>query len=717
MRAALSPIGAARKGQAGAAVAQRRDTRHHAAMRFPVAAVLAAVLLTTTPLDARQVSPASVTGSPGTAATYVVPAADVPAPVDAAYPGGTIDLDVDASDVVHGLFAVTETIPLAARSGAGTITLLYPQWLQGNHAPRGPLNFVGGLELRAGGRPLDWRRDPVDVYAIHVDLPAGADKLVARFTYTSPLDPSQGRVAMTQAMLDLQWEKVSLYPAGYFARQIRMRPSATLPAGWNVGTALDGGVRDEGGKVTWGATDYETLTDSPVIAGANYRRWDLTRSVSMSAVADAAGQPALRPAELARFTALVDEATLVFGPPPFDRYEFLVTLSDYLGVTGLEHQRSSEIPLDAHAFTAWDEGEWDRNVIAHEFVHSWNGKYRRPEGLWVPDFRQPTDNRLLWVYEGQTQFWGLVLAARSGLQGKQMVLDLLARSAGDLSDEAGRGWRSLGDTTFDPIVSARRPRPFASFTRGEEYYTEGSLVWLEIDQIIRAGTGGARGLDDFARSFFAFAGRHDGAKDGDGSPHPKTYTRADVVAGLQAVYPYDWEAFLTERIDRAGLDAPLAGIEKGGYRLVWRDEPNSYDKARMMHDRELNLTHSIGVTLDGDGRVTGTRWGSAAFKAGVVTGTRITAINATPYSAEVMRRAITEAKGTRRPLQLLIKREDQFQTVSLDYHDGLRWPWLERADGAGSTAETGLDRLLAPRRAPVPAVPAVPAVAIGENRP
>ncbi len=647
-----------------------------------VAALFVMAMLDTDPALAAS-GAAPDTGAGAASFAYIIPVAGVSAPIDAPYPGGTIDLDVDASDTTRGLFVVTETIPLAAGRGAEGITLLYPQWLQGNHAPRGPLNLIGGIEFRVGSKLLSWHRDPVDVYAIHVELPAGADRLIARFTYTSPLDPSQGRSAMTQEMLDLQWDKVSLYPAGFYARQITMRPSVLLPPGWQVSSALDGGVRDEG-RVTWAATDYETLTDSPVIAGANYRRWDLGHSVSLSAVADAPEQLALRPANLAVMRALVDEGIAVFGAPPFDRYEFLVPLSDYLGMSGLEHQRSSESPLEARGFADWDEDEWERGVLAHEFVHSWNGKFRRPQGLWLPDFRQPTDNRLLWVYEGQTQFWAYVLAARSGLQSRQMVLDIIARSVGDLSDQAGRDWRPLGDTAFDPIIDARRPRPFASFTRGEDYYTEGALIWLEADQIIRAGTQGLRGLDDFARSFFAYDAQ---------GPRQKTYTRADVVAALQATYAYDWATFLGERIDRVGLDAPLAGIERGGYRLVWKDEPNGYDKARMLHDRDLNLLHSLGVSLDGEGRVTATRWGSAAFKAGVVTGVRIAAVNATPYSADVLRRAITTAKGGRKPLQLLLKREDRFQSVAVDYHDGLRWPWLERV----GTVQTGIDRLFAPR--------------------
>ena len=608
--------------------------------------------------------------------------AQVPEPADAAYPGGTITLDVDASDTTRGLFRVTETIPLAP--GTRSITLLYPEWLPGTHGPRGPINLIGGLKFWVGGKPVAWTRDPIDVYAIHVSLPEGARELVAKFIHTAPLEPAQGRITMTAEMLNLQWEKVSLYPAGHYVRRIRIKPSATFPQGWTVASALDG-MKAAKQRVDWDAIDYETLVDSPVFAGRNFKSWDLGHAVTMAVIADAPEQATLRPQDLARLRALVEEAGGTFGPAPFDHYALLVALTARMGAVGLEHQRSSENSLDPRSFADWDENDWDRNVLAHEFSHAWNGKFRRPAGLWTPDYRQPMQDDLLWVYEGQTQFWGYVLAARSGLQTQQTVLDMFARSAASLAEQAGRDWRSIADTTYDPIIDARRPRPHGSLTRGEDYYAEGALVWLEADQIIREGTAGARGLDDFARTFFAYPG---------GGIRQKTYTREDLIAALNAIYAYDWRGFFATRIDRPGLAGPLAGIEKGGYRLVWKDRPNAYDQAKMTHDKELNLYHSLGLALDAEGKVIAARWVGPAFDAGIVSGARIVAVNGGAYSAEELKRAITAAKGTSVPIELLLKRQDHFETLRVDYHGGLRWPWLERA-GVG---EAGLDRLLAPRR-------------------
>lgn len=609
----------------------------------------------------------------------------VPDPQDVAWPGGTIRLEIDATDTQRGVYRVTETIPVA--KDTPRLTLLFPQWLPGNHAPRGPIAELADLRFTADGKPVAWRRDPVEVNAFHLDLPAGTREVVAKFVHTSPLQPSEGRVTMTPEMLNLQWEKMSLYPAGHYVRQVRVRPTVTLPRGWTAATALDGKTTS-GDKVSWAETDYETLVDSPIFAGQYFRKWDLGNTISLNAVAD---EPALLDVSadnLARLSALSGEALAIFGRPPFEHYEFLVALSDRLGNIGLEHLRSSETQLEPRALIDWRTYEWDRNVLPHELVHAWNGKYRRPAELWTPDYRQPMRDNLLWVYEGQTQFWGWVLAARSGVQTRDTVLGMIAGQAGLYSEQPGREWRSVEDTTLDPIVGARKAKPYASLTRGEDYYNEGALIWLEADQTIRAGTGGRKGLDDFARAFFA----HTGARDG----RQLTYGFDDVVAGLNAIYPSDWASFLRKRFEAPGQPAPLGGIERSGYRLVWKERPNAYDDARMMESKSLNLYHSLGVTLDRDGTVIASRWGAPAFAAGIVTGARIVAVNGLAYDQDRLQTAITQAKSGSRPIELLVRRGNRFQTIPISYSGGLRWPWLERPAGAKGTA--ALDQLLAPRR-------------------
>jgi len=626
--------------------------------------------------------------APGASAQPVAPSAPlavpggptVPAARDVPFPG-VIDLAIDASDVRRGVFRVVEHVPVPA--GEDELILQLPEWLPGKHDARGAMNLVADVRFEVDGRPVAWTRDPVETYAFRIPLPRGAKQVTARFVYTSPLQASEGRIVMTQEMLNLQWEAMSLYPAGHYVRQIRVNPSVTFPSGWTAFTALDG-KRARGDTVSWDTVDYETLVDSPVFAGRYARQWDLGHGVRLSTVADKPGQLELRPEHLTTFAKLVDEALALFGARHFDHYDILLALSERLGGIGLEHLRSSENDYDPEAFIKWDDYAWDRNVVAHELGHSWNGKYRRPAGLWTPDYRQPMTNNLLWMYEGQDQFWGWVLAARSGLQPKEIVLGAMANSAGLYSVQPGRAWRSVEDTTFDPIISKRRPQPYQTLNRNEDYYSEGMLVWLEADQIIREGTGGARGLDDFARAFF-------GLNDGDRGV--LTYTFDDIVATLSTIYPYDWASFLRTRFQTPGQPAPLAGVERAGYRLVWKEEPNPYEKGRSGDSNSINLQYSLGASLDKDGKVTATFWGSPAFDAGIVNGAQIVAVNGEAYSADGLKQAITAAKGGREPIALLVKRGDRYLTVPVDYHGGLRWPWLEPA----AAGEQGLDRLLAPR--------------------
>ncbi|MGH6787550.1 MAG: M61 family metallopeptidase [Novosphingobium sp.] len=614
--------------------------------------------------------------------------ATVPDAADTPYPGGVIGLEIDATDTVRGVYRVTETIPVA--TGTQRLTLLFPRWLPGNHGPRGPLAELVDVQFFAGDKKLAWKRDPVEVNAFHVELPAGARTVTARFLHTSPLQTSEGRITMTQEMLNLQWEKMSLYPAGHYVRQIRIKPSVTLPQGWTAATALDG-LQRAGSKWSWGETNYEVLVDSPIFAGAYFKKWDLGQKVTLNVIADKPELLDAKPEQIELHKNLVTEARLAFGANHFDHYDLLLALTDRMGGIGLEHHRSSENQLEPNAFVKWDDYEWDRNLLPHEYSHSWSGKFRRPARLWTPDYRQPMQDDLLWAYEGQDQFWGTVLAARSGLQGKDMVLGMLASWAGGFAEQAGRRWRSVEDTGSDPVFAARKPKPYASLARSEDYYTEGALVWLEIDQVIRAQSGGRKSIDDFAHAFF-------GMRDGDWGQ--LTFEFDDVVATLQSVQPYDWGPFLRIRLNTPGQPAPLQGIEKGGYRLVWRDEPNPYDKGRYGDAKTVSLAYSLGLSIDKDAKIAAVQWDSPAFDAGVVTGAKLLAVNGTTYDGDALKKAVTAAKDGA-PLELLVQRGDRFQTVKLNYRGGLRYPWLERA--APGTAPTGLDLLLQPRR-PVPAV-------------
>jgi predicted metalloprotease with PDZ domain len=608
--------------------------------------------------------------------------APIAAPQDVAYPG-IITLEVDVTDTRRGIWRGREIIPV---NGAGTLTLLYPQWLPGKHAPRGPLNLFAGLEFYGNGDRLTWRRDPVNVYAFHIDVPAGVTEVEARYQYVSPTTSSQGRIVASENIVNLNWEFLILYPAGHYARQITYRPSITLPEGWQFAVALDG-AQTEGQVTRFADVPLETLVDSPLFAGRYFRSIDLDpgaeRPVRLNIVADHARALEASEEQIRPHRRLIDEAYRMFGSRHYDHYDFLFTLSDRIGGVGVEHQRSSENGLGADYFTDWSGTVSDRDLLPHELVHSWNGKFRRPADMWTPGYDVPMRGSLLWVYEGMTQYLGTVLNARSGLWTRDETLQSLALTAAAYEHRVGRQWRSVGDTTMDPIISARRPAPWSSWQRNEDYYYEGLLVWLEADAIIREGTGNRRSLDDFARAFF-------GVRNGEWE-QPETYTFDDVAEALNRIHRYDWASFMRERFETAPTEPPLMGLERAGYRLVYREERSDF------HSRSESSTasfmYSIGLSIGEGGNVNAVQWDGPAFQQGVTVSTQVVAVNDEAYSAAVMRRAITAAKDSEEPIRLLLKNGNQYRTVELDYHEGLRYPHLERIRGTPDR----LSAILAPR--------------------
>ncbi|MET0370066.1 MAG: peptidase M61 [Sphingobium sp.] len=603
-----------------------------------------------------------------------------PAPRDMPYPG-TIRLEVDATDTVQRIFRVKETIPVAA---PGPLTLLLPEWLPGNHAPRGQIEKISGMTFTAGGRTLNWKRDPLDVFAFVVDVPAGVNEVVATFQFLSATQPNQGRVVVTPKMLNVQWESVSLYPAGYYTRQIPIQASVTYPAGWQAATALRG--KRTGNMIAYETIDYEALQDSPIFAGTHFKAVDLGNNVMLNIVADDADELEFKPDQIARHVKLVNEAKALYGTYPFDHYDFLLAITDEMGGIGLEHHRSSENQVEPGYFKKWEDGDalLDRNLLPHEFSHSWDGKFRRPDLLWTPDFRTPMQDNLLWVYEGQDQFWGYVLGARSGLFTKQETLDAYAHIAAKLDTAKGREWRAMEDTTHDPIMSARRPKGWSSWQRSEDYYNEGLMIWLEADAIIRKQTRGARGLDDFAKAFF-------GISPGDWGQ--VVYNRDDVIKTLSDVAPYDWAGFFKTWVDSPTRETPKGGFTLGGYRLTYAEKPASYTKSIEGSQKIVDQSFGIGMVVKNDGEISGVVWDSAAFKAGLAIGTKILAVNGDEYSGDVWRAAITAAKDPRKPVQLIVKQDKYYRVLTLAYSGGLRYPRLEKTgEGDGS-----LDKLLQPK--------------------
>ena len=614
-----------------------------------------------------KVSPRNTAPQPLAIVDSIPPARDIPYP-------GTMTLEVDATDTARAIFKVRQTIPVAT---PGDLVLLIPQWMPGHHGPDNEYDKFAGFEFRSNsGQLLRWHRDPVEVHGFHVDVPAGATSVEARFVFLSATQPNQGRIMVTPSISNIEWETVALYPAGYFTRQIPVTASVILPAGWQAATALrptaiptSTGVN----RITYGTVSYETLQDSPIFAGRYFRKDDLGHGVTLNSVADSAKELVIPADVLAKHRAMVDQAVKTFGARHFDHYDFLNAVTAELGGIGLEHHRSTD----------YANHLLDRNVFAHEFTHSWNGKYRRGADLFTPDFRQPMRNSLLWVYEGQTQFWGNVLEVRSGMSSKADVLDKLAMSAASLDALPGKAWRPLLDTTNDPIVQNRAPEPWGSYQRNEDYYNEGMLIWLEADAIIRSGTANKRGIDDFARGFF-------GVNDGDWGVLP--YTRDDVIKTLNGVYAYDWTGFFADRVDGVRARAPLAGFTRSGYHLTFTDTPTAAWKAREASGKNADFTYSLGFSVK-DRKLQGVRWDTPAFAAALRIGDELLAIGDRAYSDEALRTAITDAKGGTVPLRLIVKRGEAVMTVAIPYSGGLRYPRFIKT----GTAKGALDLLLEPK--------------------
>lgn len=599
-------------------------------------------------------------------------------------PAGTITLAVDATEATRKLLHARLLIPITT---PGTMLLRYPRWIPGEHAPTGPLNNLVNLRFSAGGRPVPWRRDPVDLDTFRVDVPPGAGTLEVSLDYV--VVPGEngfsGSTSISAQLAMIHWSQLLLYPAGVPTDALTYQAFLKLPPGWKFGTALPAADM-QGETAGFQPVSLTTLVDSPVIAGAFYRQIPLAENAPsnvMDVVADSAAVLALPDEEVARYRKLVAEAGALFGATHYTNYHFLCTLSDHTFHSGIEHHESSLDAMPERAFVDKDTRDNWASLLPHEFVHSWNGKFRRPAGLATPDFHEPMRDDLLWVYEGLTEYLGtLVLTARAGLQDPELVRDGLASMAAMLDARSGRAWRPLQDTADAASLLYESPGAWADLRRRVDFYPEGTLLWLEADARLRAATKGAKTLDDFCRAF------HGGQS---GPPAVKPYTFEDVVRTLDAVAPgtTDWRAFWTERLNSVAPHAPLEGLEASGWRLVFNDQPNRADKIKDAEEKLLDLRYSLGLVLKEDGTVVDVRGNSPAFTAGLAPGMKVVAVDGRALAPKVLKDALAAGKNAGAPTtELLVNHEEFYRTFRVDYHGGERYPHLERdaarPDGLGA---------------------------------
>jgi predicted metalloprotease with PDZ domain len=577
---------------------------------------------------------------------------------------------VNATDAPRKMLHADEVIPVQP----GDLTLVYAKWIPGEHGPTGPIDNLAGIAIQANGQTLPWVRDPVNMFAFHVKVPEGATTLHVHDDFLATAGPSGFSAgASTSANLAMiSWNEVLLWPQVPNAKQVLVTPSVTLPAGWQYGTALTPTAHD-GDTTHFAPVTLNELVDSPVLSGRFFRQIDLAPEISpkhyLDLAADGPEDLEVPPQMLAGFNNLVREASAMYQSHHYTSYHFLMTLSDQVAHFGLEHHQSNDDRVPEKTFLNPSLDVLEAGLLPHEFTHSWNGKYRRPAGLLSPDFQTPMEGNLLWVYEGLTTYLGDVLTARSGLWTDAQYRDALADSAATMNNRPGRTWRDLQDTATAAQTLYDAGRQWDNWRRSVDYYPEGELLWLEADTIIRQQSHGTKSLNDFCARFLGLGGNT--------GPITAPYHFQDVVDTLNAVQPYDWAKFLTDRLTRKVDHAPLGGIERGGYSLVYTDKPNPMTEARQALGG-VDAWYSLGLRLGHTGQIGDVLFYSPAYNADLGPGQKIIAVNGRAYSDEVMHAAIRDSKTVQTPIALIVENTGFFRVVKIDYHGGERYPHLQR---------------------------------------
>jgi len=581
-----------------------------------------------------------------------------------------IRLSVDATQAPQKILQAHLEMPVQP----GPLTLVYPKWIPGEHMANGPILQLAGLKFSSGGKTIAWRRDLVDMFAFHLEIPQGTTSLEIELDalLSAPAAGYSSGASATASLVVLSWNQVVLYPAGHAAHDVMFAPSLRLPDGWKYGTALPG-AKQAGSMIEFAPVRLDMLVDSPVITGKYFRTIQLTPGENpphfMDIAADSAAALAMPPDTEMHFHQLVVETGALFGSRHYRDYHFLVTLSDDVAHFGLEHHESSDDRTYERSLIDDAQRIYFSGLLPHEMVHSWNGKYRRPADLATPDYQQPMKDDLLWVYEGLTEYLGDVLTSRSGLLTPAQTRENLARTAAWFANQPGRAWRPLQDTADAAPFLYEAKEDWANWRRNVDFYDEGELLWLDVDSTLRRLTSDQKSMNDFCKVFHGGPG---------GEPALKTYMFEDVVATLNGLASYDWTGFLRTRLDTTSPNTPVEAIENSGWKLVYNELPNEIEANRGTVRREVELTYSIGMIVGEDGTVVDVIHGGPAYIAGLGPGMKIAAVNGKQFDGEVLKDAVDAAKTGSVPLQLLTANGAQFQNFSVDYHKGLRYPHLER---------------------------------------
>jgi predicted metalloprotease with PDZ domain len=606
-------------------------------------------------------------------------------------PSSPIRITVDLTGAPRKIIHAEMSIPVSP----GALTLLYPKWIPGEHMPDGPIDNLAGLFITANGQAIRWVRDGVNMYAIHLTVPEGVSHLDVKddFLATAPANGFSAGASTSANLALLSWNELVLYPSGRQSADIYVQPSVILPDGWKYGTALTRQHAPEdndhpAGYVPFATVSLEQLIDSPLLAGRYFAEFPLAPEVTpkhfLDVAADGPEDLNLSQDTLNGCSNLVRETGALYKSRHYGSYHFLVTASDQVAHFGLEHHQSSDDRVPEKTFVDPNLLLLSADLLPHEFTHSWNGKYRRPAGLATGNYEDPMVGSLLWVYEGLTDYLGNVLAARSALETAAQYRDYLAETAATLDYRPGRTWRDLQDTATGAQFLYDAGGGWDNWRRSVDYYPEGDLVWLDVDTTIRKLTNDRKSLNDFLAAFEGLGGNT--------GPKVVPYHFDDVVKGLNAVVPYDWAGFLKERLTSLSPHAPLGGIDGGGYKLVFTEENNELLQAQAAATGSTSDWWSIGLTVSSDGHIDDVLVGSPADQAKLGPGMQIVAVNSRQFSGSLLNDAIQNAKGTQAPIGLIVVNTGVYSIVNINYHDGLRYPHLERVDGTPDY----LDEILKP---------------------
>ncbi len=603
-----------------------------------------------------------------------------------------ITLAVDLTDAPRRILHAQETIPVQP----GAMTLVYPKWIPGEHAPDGPISDQAGFVITTQtGERVKWERDPLDMYTYRITVPGGATQLNVEmdFLATAAATGYSAGASTSANLALLSWNELVVYPGGAKAADVMVTPSITIPTGWHFGTALvpAGGATEDSAHATFETVSLEQLVDSPVLSGRWFREIPLATEVTPKHFLDLAGDGpediALSQEHIDQFSRLVRETGALYKSRHYNAYHFLVTLSDQVAHFGLEHHQSSDDRVEEKTFVDDNMFIADGLLLPHEFTHSWNGKYRRPIGLATANYQEPMQDDLLWVYEGLTEYLGDVLAARTGIWNGPIYRDRLATIWGQYNDaRPGREWRDLQDTATAAQFLSFVGGAYDNWRRATDYYDEGELLWLEVDCTIRAKTNGKKSLNDFAAAFEGVGGNT--------GPRVVPYTFDEIVRTLNSVAPNDWAAFLRSRLDANGETLPeTPGLDQlTGYKLVYMDKPDYWSQLTEAESETLDARYSLGVLVKDRGEIEDVILNSPAYKAGLAPGFTIVAVNGRAFQPSLLRAAMLEGKGNGPAIEFIVENTGYYKVIRVEYHGGERYPALERV----ANTPARLDDILQP---------------------